>query len=66
VNVTVDTVQTVGSIADLYDFDYEDGGLPQQAAIVEIGWHASPSNVGGGIFTDSVQINSYRNTCKHL
>jgi hypothetical protein len=65
-NLTVDTVQTLGSITDLYDFRYEDGGKAQRAATVEIGWHASPSNVGGGIFTDSVQINSLRNTCKHL
>jgi hypothetical protein len=68
-NLVVDTVQTLGAISDLYDFNYEDPStldIVKGAATVEIGWHASPGNIGGGIFTDSVQINSTRNKCKHL
>ena len=65
-NLSVDAVQTLGSITDLYHFKYEEGGLKQEGAMVQIGWHAQWANTAGGVFYDQVEINSTRNKLKHL
>lgn len=51
----VDSLTVTGSLVDLYDFNYEDGGLPARAAVLQIGW--DPDIAGrdaGNIYFDRV------------
>jgi len=51
------TLTETGTLDDLYDFDYEDGGLPAQGAVVQIGWDpAITGRDAGRIFFDEVNF----------
>ncbi len=44
-----------GTLEDLYDFNYADGGLSEEGAILQIGWTPySSSRAAGNIFFDQV------------
>ena len=51
----IDSLIETGTLDDLYDFNYEDGGFAGQAAVLQIGW--DPSITGrdaGNIYFDRV------------
>ena len=53
----IDSLVVTGSLTDLYDFNYEDGGLAARAAVLQIGW--DPDITGrdaGNIFFDRVNF----------
>ena len=53
----IDSLVETGTLDDLYDFNYEDGGLAGQAAVLQIGW--DPDITGrdvGHIYFDRVNF----------
>ena len=50
-------VQFACSIEDLYDFNYEDGELPANAAALQIGYRESGRNTGK-IYTHHIDIST--------
>jgi len=57
-NLKIKSVKTTGGFTDLYDFNYEAGGLNTQAATLQLGWKAILINRAGGIFETEVVIDS--------
>ena len=53
----IDSLIVTGSLADLYDFNYEDGGLAARAAVLQIGWDSDiAGRDAGNIFFDRVNF----------
>lgn len=44
----IDSLYEDGTLEDLYDFNYEDGGFPGQAAVLQVGWDLDISGRDAG------------------
>jgi hypothetical protein len=59
---TVESVKVTGTVTDLYDFDYDDGGNVRRAARVQAGYNTI--QVGGRVYTSEVRMQNSR--CQRL
>jgi hypothetical protein len=57
---TVELVAVTGTVTDLYDFDYDDGGDVRKAARVQAGYNTL--GTGGRVYTSAVQMLNSRCT----
>jgi hypothetical protein len=58
--LVVTSVETIGEVTDLYDFNHDAGGHSQDAAILQIGYgngSYGPSRNRGKIFIDRIEFN---------
>ncbi|MBI1929567.1 hypothetical protein HYR99_35640 [Candidatus Poribacteria bacterium] len=65
-DLTIKSIHTTGGFTDLYDFNYEGGGLSTSGATVQLGFNARADNVAGGIFETEVIIDSQRNNWRDI
>jgi len=65
-DLKIKSVRTTGGFMDLYDFNYERGGLNISGATVQLGFNARAGNDAGRIFEDEVVIDSNLNKWKDI
>ncbi|HEY6871276.1 MAG TPA: Ig-like domain-containing protein [Geobacteraceae bacterium] len=67
--ICVTSINAVGTLNDLYDFSYYDGGFSVPAAVLQIGWNAKLNGGNqdkGAVFWNTILIdiqNNYGNWC---